>query len=176
MGEIGDMNLYAFVYNNPVNFVDPWGLETSNYCHGECTLDGSTIMVVADPNDVFLMDVDDWPETEPGSGDAIVCYGANQEMCEESLKKKKKTKTECTVKSEKGPEIREGRYGDYAVKLNPDNIIPASDMWEKVRLRWKWGRKKKAVKLVIGWAWAHIHFRWGWSWETRANAADPGRG
>jgi RHS repeat-associated protein len=31
LGEAGGMNLYAFVGNNPVNWVDPWGLAIINY-------------------------------------------------------------------------------------------------------------------------------------------------
>jgi RHS repeat-associated protein len=31
LGETGGINLYAFVGNNPVNWVDPWGLEIINY-------------------------------------------------------------------------------------------------------------------------------------------------
>jgi RHS repeat-associated protein len=35
LGEAGGMNLYAFVGNNPVNWVDPWGLELISWTEGE---------------------------------------------------------------------------------------------------------------------------------------------
>ena len=31
LGEAGGLNLYAFVGNNPVNWVDPWGLQVQTY-------------------------------------------------------------------------------------------------------------------------------------------------
>jgi uncharacterized protein RhaS with RHS repeats len=33
----GDVNLYAYVQNNPVNFIDPWGLHSITYQNGKVT-------------------------------------------------------------------------------------------------------------------------------------------
>jgi uncharacterized protein RhaS with RHS repeats len=63
LGEAGGMNLYAFVGNNPVNWVDPWGLELliNNSEHTAYYKDGvpeGTAAIPIQPGETIDVDFD----------------------------------------------------------------------------------------------------------------------
>jgi hypothetical protein len=117
LGEAGGINLYAFVGNNPVNWVDPWGLMVDN---------SSSCMVYFKP-----AGKNDYPETilDESSAIAIPPNSCSFEPVQDGIA--------VPCHPEHPNEVLKTVNG-VNVKVNPDSTMTLFHGWRP----WRWGLQK----------------------------------